>query len=668
MPTFIDLFAGAGGFSEGFLQAEYNNKYYDFLLASDINPTCEVTHRMRYNHQLGLKTEFLTKDITDPDFPEVLINKIHRSNGNKEIDVLVGGPPCQSFSLAGSRKKNDKKDDLFAYYLKVISLIKPKYFVMENVYGILTKYNGKVKERILNEINSIVDAEALSQFIDLSELYIDRLVHSGCDYLQGIYGCKKLRISLETEQITQTNSQEYLSTLESLQGSNLSEKEKTYILKAMLLQKQVMHVPSLEAFTDKLSEKFVDAFRNDKVVTEVERNVVRQALNLIKRQYTITSIGHDVKREINICQLNDSTYKTEFDSITDSMDYDHILKIFYAACDAIEAKATTASRKAVTVEVKLAITILYENILETVNNMVCLLQDVLTEIEQKEYRQLADAIRLYHINSEIILNASDYGIPQNRQRVVFIGCRKDQPMITEIPATVSDPNKVTASEALDDLLFIKNNSIEKDYDANLYTKANAGKPKRCILGQTKAPDGSAQKTYIDWSRSGRLNPKRFPAIKTPAYTSANFWDDVNERKLSEMVLPNHQTSNQNKLVRERYGLMRKYGSWASAREAEKDNPAVDTNKRNYTCLQADSQAPTIMTIGDDYAHYGDDRSLTVREMARLQSFDDSFVFQGKRTTGGDRRKLETPQFTQVGNAVPPLMAHAIALEILKHIR
>ena len=55
-------------------------------------------------------------------------------------------------------------------------------------------------------------------------------------------------------------------------------------------------------------------------------------------------------------------------------------------------------------------------------------------------------------------------------------------------------------------------------------------------------------------------------------------------------------------------------------------------------------------------------------MARLQSFDDSFVFQGKRTTGGDRRKLETPQYTQVGNAVPPLMARAIAMEILSHIK
>ena len=55
-------------------------------------------------------------------------------------------------------------------------------------------------------------------------------------------------------------------------------------------------------------------------------------------------------------------------------------------------------------------------------------------------------------------------------------------------------------------------------------------------------------------------------------------------------------------------------------------------------------------------------------MARLQSFDDSFVFQGKRSTGGTKRKTEVPQYTLVGNAVPPLMARAVALEILKHIQ
>ena len=200
----------------------------------------------------------------------------------------------------------------------------------------------------------------------------------------------------------------------------------------------------------------------------------------------------------------------------------------------------------------------------------------------------------------------------------------------------------------------------------MYEQAIADKPKRTILGKINC-DGS-KKTYIEWAREGRLNPKRFPNIKKPTYTAANDMTEVQQKGLTDMILPNHQTSNQNDMVKKRYAFMRKYGSYQAAKAHDPNNEILNTNKRNYNVLDAKSQSSTIMTIGDDYCHYGDDRSLTVREMARLQSFDDSFVFQGKRTTGGDKRKLETPQFTQVGNAVPPLMAHAIALEILKNIQ
>jgi DNA (cytosine-5)-methyltransferase 1 len=76
-------------------------------------------------------------------------------------------------------------------------------------------------------------------------------------------------------------------------------------------------------------------------------------------------------------------------------------------------------------------------------------------------------------------------------------------------------------------------------------------------------------------------------------------------------------------------------------------------------LDPDRPAPTITSLPDDLIHYNEARTLTVRETARLQTFPDWFSFQGKYTTGGHLRRIEVPRFTQVANAVPPLVARAI---------
>ncbi|KJJ40574.1 hypothetical protein BSBH6_02723 [Bacillus subtilis] len=91
--------------------------------------------------------------------------------------------------------------------------------------------------------------------------------------------------------------------------------------------------------------------------------------------------------------------------------------------------------------------------------------------------------------------------------------------------------------------------------------------------------------------------------------------------------------------------------------------ALLTNKNTRTRLDSQKTGPTMVTLPDDFIHPTLNKILNVREMARIQSFDDSFEFLGKRTTGGDKRKDEVPQFTQVGNAVPPLLAFAIAQSV-----
>ena len=84
-------------------------------------------------------------------------------------------------------------------------------------------------------------------------------------------------------------------------------------------------------------------------------------------------------------------------------------------------------------------------------------------------------------------------------------------------------------------------------------------------------------------------------------------------------------------------------------------------KRGVTPLKRNCVCPTITSIPDDFIHYSEPRILTVRESARIQSFPDDYVFLGKYTTGGDRRKYDVPRYTQVANAVPPLFAELVGL-------
>ena len=87
--------------------------------------------------------------------------------------------------------------------------------------------------------------------------------------------------------------------------------------------------------------------------------------------------------------------------------------------------------------------------------------------------------------------------------------------------------------------------------------------------------------------------------------------------------------------------------------------AYGTKKHSLTPLNGEAPSATVTTLPDDILHYNEPRILTVREMARLQSFPDHYVFKGPYTTGGDRRKQSCPKYTQVGNAVPPLLGESL---------
>ena len=106
-------------------------------------------------------------------------------------------------------------------------------------------------------------------------------------------------------------------------------------------------------------------------------------------------------------------------------------------------------------------------------------------------------------------------------------------------------------------------------------------------------------------------------------------------------------------------------------EVEKLIKSIPTKKHSQRALREFEPAPAQLTIPDDLCHYDSEqpRTLTVREMARFQSFPDWYEFKSKVTTGGKSRRFEVPQYTQVGNAVPPILAkvlgHTLRLQLLE---
>lgn len=138
----IDLFCGCGGFSYGFQEA-------GFMMALGIDMWKDAT--ITYKHNFP-NAEVINDDITKVDGKDIL-NKLNL--GNNEIDVIIGGPPCQGFSVSGKRMLDDPRNILYKSFVEIVEEIKPKVFVMENVPGLIRLFGGKVKEEVLEDFGKL---------------------------------------------------------------------------------------------------------------------------------------------------------------------------------------------------------------------------------------------------------------------------------------------------------------------------------------------------------------------------------------------------------------------------------------------------------------------------------------------------------------------------------
>ena len=137
----IDLFCGAGGLSKGFMDAGF-----DIIVGVDNDKDALNTFALNHNG-----AEAINEDLSK----EETFEKIKQIAGKRTIDVIVAGPPCQGFSLTGPRNFDDERNKLYLAVLKMVKEYQPKGFIIENVPGMATLYEGQIKDEILRRFKEM---------------------------------------------------------------------------------------------------------------------------------------------------------------------------------------------------------------------------------------------------------------------------------------------------------------------------------------------------------------------------------------------------------------------------------------------------------------------------------------------------------------------------------
>lgn len=282
-----------------------------------------------------------------------------------------------------------------------------------------------------------------------------------------------------------------------------------------------------------------------------------------------------------------------------------------------------------------------------------------------------------YLVQELQLNAMHYGVPQHRPRVLLLGIRKD----------IADKKNLFATD--------------KIWESGYYFKGNEGSPlcpkptikeKEILTVQDAIGDLFEEKVDNSKYLNNLNNKSGFKKIikGNSAFCSNNTLRQHSEKTQARFRL--YQYFSLNNISTKVFNLSSKYSSTGDEIFYSQIDLAVDsctfpaispdgtmiaenkeelikliitleTKKHSQRPLKLNVPSPTVVSIPDDVIHPLSPRTMTVREQARFQSFPDYFEFRSKETTGGARRKIDIPQYTQVGNAVPPLMAKAIAMHI-----
>ncbi len=521
MYTVIDLFAGAGGLSLGFQLT----KKFKVVGVIENNDNALKTYRKNHKDK-HLKID---KDIRKIDF-----DNYKKQVG--EVDVVIGGPPCQGFSNANRQKTKfiSMNNSLVKRYADAILVLKPKAFVMENV------------AMLRSDVHKFFDSNK-----DHDEIVA-------------------LNLELKSETFVIMNKNP--DGVEMLELLNDKTKVETYSLKEnifnaiKLIHRYINKPNKLNNYYDKYAKNIINA------LSEYKKCFNNDAVSVIILNYIdIIVDNYDKRRKQNI-PLN-------------------IIDNFIEFLRAINLMLE-----------------LYEN--QIIFNLDCGANEkIVVKINTYTvYDYLKIRLETQYRTVDKVLNAKDYGAPQERRRFVMLGLRKDYnpEAQLEFPKSTCETTH-TVRDAIGDL---------EDYE-----------PSKCVEDEPK--------TRREFSR----NP-----FTLKLQNGADF-------------IANHVNTDTRETALERFKNITEGKNFHSLSTELKENTYSDptrTQNTIYLRLKYDEPCGTVVNVRKSmWIHPTKDRAISIREAARLQTFPDSYVFCGSKDS----------QYQQVGNAVPPILAQTIAGQI-----
>lgn len=525
----IDLFAGAGGLSLGFMQT----KKFDIKVAYEFNPVMQETYKK--NHP-GVA---VFGDVREANYEEI-------KEKYGDIDVIIGGPPCQGFSNANRQRNHaiNQNNSLVKQYIRAILELKPKAFVMENVSMLRS---------------------------DVHRFYL----------------CEEDRKLVDSNVIKTANTE------------------------LSLLDADFMFDGAINIVQ---SEKEIARYKWDDF-DYLELNVIYKATKNMNKFKDILD-----KHRVRLIKISEKhTKRTDADFIVNA---DRVA--FNAMMDFYAGKIAESQIKAL-----IEPAIMYQRMISKAQEIFE--NDIVVD-SYTDNKGLIANIRSYavfdylkaklkgnsngdgYVISDDVLSATQFGVPQKRMRFVVMGIRKDITDKVKLPeGKFKQGTYRTVEDAIKDL-----EDVEPVYD----------------ISDDK--NGIKLKDKTDLSELAQL------------------LRDSN-------ILHNHIITKTTPIAMERFKVLTQGQNFHSLSDEMKTNTYTDitrTQNTIYLRLKYDEPSGTVVNVRKSmWVHPTRDRAVSIREAARLQTFPDSFVFCGTKDK----------QYQQIGNAVPPIMAKAIAKKLANQL-